>query len=149
MRQNHETWATVAGTDSQGRRASGQSAASAQGIPPDETAASTPPFLRDSYAATAFAEVLDRSLHAAMARFTAGVSPMTLIGAYADWAAHLSLFAGQATAACRKGDAEVVAAGDLREPQRAHAETAASPASSRCRRTGVSSARRGGSSRTI
>jgi polyhydroxyalkanoate synthase subunit PhaC len=49
-----------------------------------------PPYLRDSYAATAFAEVVDRSLHAAVARFTAGVSPMTLVGAYADWAAHFS-----------------------------------------------------------
>ena len=60
----------------------------AQGIPA-MAAASTPEFLRDSYAATTFAEVVDRSLHAAMARFTVGVSPMTLIGAYADWAAHL------------------------------------------------------------
>ena len=51
---------------------------------------STPEMLRDSYGATAFAEVLDRSLHASVARFTAGVSPMTLMGAYADWAAHLS-----------------------------------------------------------
>ena len=69
-------------------------AATAQGVPPS-TAALTPAFLRDSYAATAFAEVLDRSLHAAMARFTVGVSPMTLIGAYADWAAHLSYSPGK------------------------------------------------------
>lgn len=55
----------------------------------------TPAFLRDSYAATAFAEVLDRSLHAALARFTVGVSPMTLIGAYADWAAHLTYSPGK------------------------------------------------------
>jgi polyhydroxyalkanoate synthase len=55
----------------------------------------TPAFLRDSFAATAFAEVLDRSLHAAMVRFTVGVSPMTLIGAYSDWAAHLSYSAGK------------------------------------------------------
>ena len=57
--------------------------------------ASTQGFLRDSYAATAFAEVLDRSLHAAMARFTVGVSPMTLIGAYADWARHLAYSPGK------------------------------------------------------
>jgi polyhydroxyalkanoate synthase len=69
-------------------------AAPAQAIPPDN-AALTSPFLRDSYAATAFAEVLDRSLHAAMARFTVGVAPMTLIGAYADWAAHLSYSPGK------------------------------------------------------
>jgi polyhydroxyalkanoate synthase subunit PhaC len=65
-----------------------------QGVPPS-TGVSTPAFLRDSYAATAFAEVLDRSLHASMARFTVGVSPMTLIGAYADWAAHLSYSPGK------------------------------------------------------
>ena len=34
-----------------------------------------PVFLRDSYASTAFAELIDRSSHAAMARFTAGLSP--------------------------------------------------------------------------
>lgn len=58
-------------------------------------APATPAYLRDSYAATAFAEVLDRSLHAALARFTVGVSPMTLIGAYADWAAHLAYSPGK------------------------------------------------------
>jgi len=57
--------------------------------------ASTQDLLRDSYAATAFAEVLDRSLHAAMARFTVGVSPMTLVGAYADWARHLAYSPGK------------------------------------------------------
>ena len=46
-------------------------------------------FLRDSYASTAFAEVLDRSLNASIARFTAGLAPMTLIGAYIDWLSHL------------------------------------------------------------
>ena len=45
--------------------------------------------LRDVYASSAFADALDRSLHAAAARFTAGLAPTTLFGAYADWAAHL------------------------------------------------------------
>ena len=54
-----------------------------------------PVFLRDSYASTAFAELIDRSSHAAMARFTAGLSPMTLMGAYADWAAHLAALPGK------------------------------------------------------
>jgi polyhydroxyalkanoate synthase len=52
-------------------------------------------FLRDSYGSTAFAEVIDHSLHAAMARFTAGLAPMTLIDAYADWAAHLAAAPGK------------------------------------------------------
>jgi polyhydroxyalkanoate synthase subunit PhaC len=52
-------------------------------------------FLRDSYASTAFAEVLDRSLNASIARFTAGLAPMTLIGAYTDWASHLAASPGK------------------------------------------------------
>jgi polyhydroxyalkanoate synthase len=59
------------------------------------TSALEPEYLRDSYGSTAFAEVIDRSLHAAMARFTAGLAPMTLIGAYADWAAHLAAAPGK------------------------------------------------------
>jgi polyhydroxyalkanoate synthase len=94
MRQNlkRPRLSVVPGTSA--RAPAKSKAATAQGIPPS-TAALTPAFLRDSYAATAFAEVLDRSLHAAMARFTVGVSPMTLIGAYADWAAHLSYSPGK------------------------------------------------------
>src|SRR5208282_1775861 len=54
-----------------------------------------PEFLRDVYGPGAFADVMDRSLHAAMGRFTAGLAPMTLIGAYADWAAHLASAPGK------------------------------------------------------
>ena len=54
-----------------------------------------PSFMRDSYASTAFAEVIDRSVHAATARFTAGLSPMALVGAYMDWAAHLAFSPGK------------------------------------------------------
>lgn len=63
-----------------------------------DAAPASPPesvYLRDSYAATAFAELIDRSSHAALARFTAGLSPMTLMGAYADWAAHLASLPGK------------------------------------------------------
>jgi polyhydroxyalkanoate synthase subunit PhaC len=52
-------------------------------------------FLRDSYAATAFAEVIDRSVHAAIARFTAGLSPIALANAYLDWACHLAFLPGK------------------------------------------------------
>src|SRR6516162_7700329 len=41
---------------------------------------------RDSYAVTAFSEIIDRSLHAAAARFTMGISPAALAHAYLDWA---------------------------------------------------------------
>lgn len=50
---------------------------------------------RDSYTATALAEVLDRSTHAAMARFTMGLSPAALAQAYLDWLLHLSSAPGK------------------------------------------------------
>ena len=45
---------------------------------------------RDSYATTALADITDRSLHAAVARFTAGLSPAALTYAYLHWATHLA-----------------------------------------------------------
>jgi polyhydroxyalkanoate synthase len=45
---------------------------------------------RDSYSVTALADITDRSLHAALARFTAGLSPAALGSAYLDWAVHLA-----------------------------------------------------------
>jgi poly[(R)-3-hydroxyalkanoate] polymerase subunit PhaC len=45
---------------------------------------------RDSYATTAIADITDRSLHAAAARFTAGLSPAALTYAYLHWATHLA-----------------------------------------------------------
>ena len=65
-------------------------------VPPES------PFVRDSYASTAWAEIVDRSVHAAAARFTAGLSPMALIGAYMDWAAHLAFAPGKQFAAREK-----------------------------------------------
>jgi polyhydroxyalkanoate synthase len=69
-----------------------------EAAPPPE-----PSFARDSYAATAFAEIVDRSIHAATARFTAGLSPMALIGAGADWAAHLAFSPGKRAQLIEKG----------------------------------------------
>ena len=76
----------------------GTQEASVAGIRPVDVKPATSPepvFLRDSYASTAFAEVIDRSTHSAMARFTAGLSPMTLTSAYADWASHLAALPGK------------------------------------------------------
>ena len=53
------------------------------------------PTTRDSYTVTAIADITDRSLHAAMARFTAGVSPAALAHAYLDWATHLTYSPGK------------------------------------------------------
>ena len=50
---------------------------------------------RDSYAATAIADITDRSLHATVARFTAGLSPAALTHAYLDWATHLAYAPGK------------------------------------------------------
>ncbi len=69
-----------------------------EATPPPE-----PSFARDSYAATAFAEIVDRSIHAATARFTAGLSPMALVGAGADWAAHLAFSPGKRAQLIEKG----------------------------------------------
>ncbi len=50
---------------------------------------------RDSYTVTAFAEVADRSLHAAIARLTCGLSPAALASAFSDWATHLAYAPGK------------------------------------------------------
>ena len=63
--------------------------------PPVPIAPPEPSFVRDSYASTALAEIIDRSVHATTARFTAGLSPMALIGAYMDWAAHIAFAPGK------------------------------------------------------
>jgi polyhydroxyalkanoate synthase len=44
---------------------------------------------------TAIADITDRSLHAAIARFTAGLSPAALAQAYLDWATHLASAPGK------------------------------------------------------
>jgi polyhydroxyalkanoate synthase len=50
---------------------------------------------RDSYAVTAVGDIIDRSLHAAAARFTMGLSPAALAKAYMDWATHLAFSPGK------------------------------------------------------
>ena len=53
------------------------------------------PVDRDSYASTAFGDVVDRSVHAALARFTLGLSPAALAESYFDWATHLAASPGK------------------------------------------------------
>jgi len=62
---------------------------------PGLASAPEPSFVRDSYASTAFADIIDRSVHATIARFTVGLSPMALIGAYMDWASHIAFAPGK------------------------------------------------------
>ena len=50
---------------------------------------------RDSYSVTALADITDRSLHAALARFTFGLSPAAIGSAYLDWAVHLAAAPGK------------------------------------------------------
>ncbi len=45
---------------------------------------------------------LDRLVNAAMARITAGISPISLFAAYADWASHLALAPGKRVELLRK-----------------------------------------------
>jgi len=60
-------------------------------LPPHENSSAE----HDSYAVTALADIIDRSLHAAVARFTFGLSPASLAEAYLDWATHLAFSPGK------------------------------------------------------
>lgn len=54
-----------------------------------------PSFERDSFTSTAFSDLIDRSVHAATARATAGISPSAITSAYLDWATHLAASPGK------------------------------------------------------
>ena len=63
---------------------------------PTATASDDESLSRDSYAATAFADIVDRSIHAASARFTTSLlSSIAFTGAYLDWASHLAFLPGK------------------------------------------------------
>ena len=62
---------------------------------PERPPLPTPLAERDSYSVTALADITDRSLHAALARFTLGLSPAALLAAYLDWAVHLAASPGK------------------------------------------------------
>ena len=64
-------------------------------VPPAREDSASQIDARDSFAVTALADIIDRSLHAAVARFTAGLSPAALAHAYLDWATHLTYSPGK------------------------------------------------------
>ncbi len=70
-------------------------------------------FDRDSYASTALADIIDRAVHAATARFTAGLSPMAIGGAYLDWAAHLAFAPGKRLQLAQKALRKAVRLGNF------------------------------------
>jgi len=71
----------------------------APGLPPPDALAPRPlvglPLERDSFAATALWDVVDRAVHASTARVTGGVSPAALMQAWMDWAIHLAAAPGK------------------------------------------------------
>ncbi len=71
--------------------------------PSDIPASDTWRIERDSYASTALSDVIDRSLHAAVSRMTAGLSPAALAEAYFDWATHLAAAPGKQAQLVDKG----------------------------------------------
>ena len=84
------------------RRAGVVRTAPTKAFPPAPPVPEEPSFARDSYATTALAEIIDRSVHAATARFTGDFSPMVLAGAFADWAGHLAFCPGKRYALVEK-----------------------------------------------
>lgn len=50
---------------------------------------------RESYSSIVLGDVVDRSINAAVARFTAGLSPAAMAEAYMDWAMHLAASPGK------------------------------------------------------
>ena len=86
-----------------------------------ETAVTAP---EDSYAVTAVADIVDRSLHAATARFTGGLSPAALVQAYLDWATHLAYAPGKRRSSWTRLPARPFAS-PLRLALRHHGRTAA------------------------
>ncbi|MCF8474410.1 MAG: alpha/beta fold hydrolase [Emcibacter sp.] len=49
----------------------------------------------DIYRSSGLSDAIDRTLHASAAKFTGGLSPIALLGAYADWAQHLMFSPGK------------------------------------------------------
>ena len=71
---------------------------------------------RDSYAVTAVADIIDRSLHATIARFTLGLSPAALVQGLFRLGDPSRRVAGQTAATGRQGNAQIDPFRQLRVP---------------------------------
>ena len=103
---------------------------------------------RNSYTVTALADITDRALHAATARFTAGLSPAALAEAYLDWATHLAYAPGKRMQLVDKAMRKAMRFGNYAATAAPCRAARRRPASSRCRRTGASPTRRGSTGRS-
>jgi polyhydroxyalkanoate synthase len=63
-------------------------------------------------AQTQFADIADRSLHATIARFTGGLSPAAVAGAYLDWAVHLAAAPGKQIQLAQKATRKAIRLGN-------------------------------------
>ncbi|MAT52292.1 MAG: poly-beta-hydroxybutyrate polymerase [Porticoccaceae bacterium] len=57
----------------------------------------------DAYAVTAFGDIVDRSLHAALAHVTGGLSPAAMVQTWLDWASHMAMSPGKQMQLVHKG----------------------------------------------
>lgn len=53
------------------------------------------PLEHRSFAATSLSDIMDRSIHAALSKWTSGLSPAALANAYFDWITHLACAPGK------------------------------------------------------
>jgi len=113
-----------------------RSSAPAATFPPADAS-----FIRDSYAATAFADVVDRAVHAGTARFTGGLSPIALSDAYMDWASHLAFSPGKRMQLTEKAMRKWIRFAN--HAARSVSNPDIEPASRRCHRISVSLTRLG------
>ena len=108
-----------------GRRSARKpSPASPQTIAPTTAPSDDESLSRDSYAATAFADIVDRSMHAATARFTAGLSPIAFTDAYLDWASHLAFLPGKRSRLVEKAVKKILRFGNYAARSAWDAQTA-------------------------
>lgn len=76
-------------------RATSHARGLARRAPASDPRVSPPTEDRDSYAVTAFADIVDRSLNATIARVTVGLSPAAMAEAFLDWSTHLAFAPGK------------------------------------------------------